>query len=149
MASKTKEIFDAILKMEPGQKMMIPAASKQHRESQRIGLYKERAKWQESYNSEIDIIISQVTYSHRITGEPVYLTSVEIVKAPNVPFILDKDDNFISTVKVGSNEVAECIPENIETTVLSEEERMRELMKKDGQSQEEIDDYFKEEKEDD
>ncbi len=141
MATKAKEIFDAILAMKPGESMIIPSVSKKHRESVRVGLYKERAKWQESCQSDNDVLLEQITYTDKAKNT-VYATKAELVQAPTMPFIISKDGD-ISVVKLGG---IDCMPE-AEEAPLSEEQRMRELMKQEGKSQEEIDDFFDERKE--
>ena len=144
MADKIKELFDTVLLMEPGQKMIIPAVSEQHRESLRVGIYKEKAKWKKACISDEDILVSRFKYDDKVTKSVRYGVRVEKISAAPPPFILDENDELVSVIRVEQTlELEECFPKENSETSITEEARMRAMMKQDGVEQEEIDEYFK------
>ena len=137
--SQTKAYFDAAIALQQGQKLLVPAQNYNHMESLRVQLIAERRRWRDSTTSTEDLTISRKQQDDKC------FVLIEKIGAAPPAMILDENNEIISFVTVSKTIPGDeiTLPDSHALPPTNEEERMRALMKEDGMSQEQIDDYFK------
>ena len=123
-------IFDKLLTMETGESMLIPCYSIPQRESLRVQLYREKKEWSAKGYGDYDITISKET-----TDEGIFLRIQKTKKIDAI--IIQKKDGSSNVLPV-----TEEVPEEYQVETTEGEDRIRKLMKENGKSDKEIEEYF-------
>ncbi|MHA1481908.1 MAG: hypothetical protein ACTSQA_00535 [Candidatus Heimdallarchaeaceae archaeon] len=135
-----KDLFDQAMMLEVGEQLIIPAFNIRHRESIRSTMYKERMKWQKACKTDEDILISR--FSVEEDGVEIFCVKLEkVVNGAITPFIVSKDGKFERLVTVKVKQKENFVMQR-NATQYNEDKRIKELMKADGKSEEEITAYF-------
>jgi hypothetical protein len=133
--SETKALFDKAIELPPGKKLIVPAISVSHRDSLRTQFYRDRTKWKDSVATTDDIVIRRFD----LKGRPCVL--LEKVGAAPPAFVIDENGDIEEVVILKRGLIKEeqsslSCPEGDET------ERMKEAMRADGMTEEEITSFF-------
>lgn len=137
MSDILQGIFDQIIVSEIGEAILIPCVDERHRESLRSSLAYQRTKFLEKFGTKkFNIIIAR-----REINNQLY---VALIKAPALTHgLIQRRDGTLEPVDFKHPEPTTENPNPVSPTDLSEDkERLRNLMREDGLSEEEIEEYF-------
>ena len=140
MTTYAKQVFDEAIELKPGQSILFSTSSRGHMNSLRVLLSRERKRFLERINPEFDIIISTKVIS---SNYHVIITKSPL---PSAPVLISSDGEVIKTLDMQQQPPVEVVTATAEE--MQDKERIAALMRQDGISEEEIEDYFRSEPED-
>src|SRR4030042_5799433 len=149
--SYAKDVFDNIVKLEQGSKIAVLCQSKEHMNSLRALLYREKVKFITTVMPDYDVIINTKTISKNYY---IFLTKTDTLSAP---LIIDAEGNTTGKLVFERKPIPVTVPasapvpelyaafENAPSIpALSQRERINQAMREDGLSEEEIAEYWNE-----
>lgn len=137
--SRIRAIFDAALKLEAGERMVIRCTSFKQMESVRSSLYRERMKWQDHTGGSTDIGVTRRSEGNK------YLLILEKLEPFPDPVIISAEGEIKGTVSLAIPRADVPSLSEAEISFSSERTRMIRLMKEDGMSDQEIAEHFSKE----
>jgi len=124
-----KEVFDKAITLQDGESLLVPCNDLRQQESLRVSLAYHRRLYLDRSSANFDILVSKTHQEGR--------AFISLAKVPRITsgFIVSKD---------GTARVTSLKPDPVSSVAREalEVSRIRQAMKEDGMSEEEIDDYF-------
>ena len=138
--SYAKEIFDNIVKLEHGTKIAVQCQSKEHMNSLKTLINREKLKFMSVTSTEFDILITT-----KVVGDEhfIFLSKTRQLQAP---FIINAKGEITGRLVLGRTvaPVLTTITSSPSVPALSQRERINQAMREDGLSEEEIAEYWNE-----
>lgn len=135
LAEEINRLFDQALTMRPGQTIRIACASRSEQDSTRAQLYRVRKTYISRALSPVNISIARFT-DRKSDPANNQAKHYVLVKRETVQTVELVDEDGTSTPLV--------FPSKIKREMTSDDERLMAIMRSDGLSEEEIEEYFAE-----
>lgn len=132
--TEAKDLMEQAIGLEEGEQIIFPCTSKTHQNSLRVQLWRERRKLSEK-GFDFDIKPSVAT----MEGNPVIILEKFLLR--NKAIIVKKDGSMKS-IRLGVKSVNSVIMNALESLPSKEEERIAQMQREDGWTDEEIE-YFR------
>jgi hypothetical protein len=124
-----KEIFDKAIQLPQGDTLLVPCNDFRQQESLRVALAYHRRLWLGNSGAEFDLIVNKFSREAK--------TFISIVKVPRITsgFIL-RQDGSIQATSLKPDKLTSIVKGGLAIS------RMRQTMKEDGMTEQQINDYF-------
>ena len=124
-----KDIFDRAVMLKPGQTMLVPCHDFKQQESLRVSLAYQRRTFLNSTDVNFDVVASKVQRG----GKPF----VAVCKLPRIDTaLIIEEDGKVETISLKPTPASKVARDALNI------ERLREAMREDGMTEEEIMNYF-------
>ena len=121
-----KDLFDKALLIDMGSTFVIPCYNKQHMESVRVMLSRQRTIFQNSASVDFDILVSRMTENNK------FFVTLKKVPRLSTGMIIGRDGSITEVDLDAKDPVEDVVTETIEL------ERVKAKMREDGYSEDEI-----------
>lgn len=135
-AAIVKRIFDEAMGLKFGESILIPCYTDGQRESLRVSLYRQKKILEDKGLVDFEIAVSKET-----TTEARFL---RVTKVQKIKTMIVQKRNKPDKVMMIKEIVEDPLHSDEVSLPLQDTERLRKAMKEDGMTEEEIEEYFKE-----